>query len=532
MFSDMLKLSPVTPLIAVIIFFVSISPISTTPVSAAPEPSSGDGMSPKLAMNIETGKGQNAQSGDPLSGDSLQGPDAKTGSIISAPKAELVAGGIRAKLKLVGAGARFSAGSPAFAEITLTNISGAKQAGAEVVLETRLAKILDVSGPKVKVGNAGGQQIASVAGLRKGKPRKVTIELQLRGKDTGQSPQSDVTNSLKITLRPSGDSELSDSTVVTWPVSDCAGAFYSRIVSIRERNSDRMGKALKTAWRGSGRRPGRWLFRPPASASSSKRVCARWVKRWDYQRGRYRSRCTRYRTVRNQRVTGVKVTKEERAIFRFASKYVRTRAKDPQLSSRQHYGWVSQKVATDLRGYLKQNQHPAICSGAVEFADYFTDRMDEITKRAEVFAENSKKAHNLAAVKTAEVRELVKAEPGGHPGWGTAPLSMTFAGADRTLHQLIADLADLIGNDLLLADTEQANDAYAALKKMSGFASKGGLKPLAAETRKAILHALSLIEAADYIGAVHHHYSELDQSIVGSLTAMKKAHSEHCTCDR
>ena len=148
------------------------------------------------------------------------------------------------------------------------------------------------------------------------------------------------------------------------------------------------------------------------------------------------------------------------------------------------------------------------------------------------FADNRTRAHNFAAAKTAEVREMVKAEPGGHPGWGTAPLSMKFAGSDRSLQQLVADLADMTGDDVMLSDVEQASDAYAALKAMSNYVSKGRLKSLPADTRKTILHALSLIEAADYIGAVHHHYSELDQSIIGSLKAVKKAHGMHCNCGR
>ncbi|MDH3580320.1 MAG: hypothetical protein OEM91_06805, partial [Hyphomicrobiales bacterium] len=260
--------------------------------------------------------------------------------------------------------------------------------------------------------------------------------------------------------------------------------------------------------------------------------CSRWTRQWDYRRGRYRSRCIRYRTVRSTRVTATKMTKDERAVIRFAAKYVRSRAKDSQLSAKQHHGWVSQRVATDLRGFLKQDKHPAICSGAVEMADYFTGRMDDVSKRAGIFEENSKKAHSLAAAKIAEIRDVVKAEPGGHPGWGPAPLSMTLAGSDRTLRDLVGDVAELAGEDAPVTQIRQSDDAFAALKTMREYTSGGGLKPLTADARSAILHALSLLEAADYISSVHDRYLELDHSIIGSLTAMKKAHGEHCTCGR
>ena len=287
MVGDMQKFPPVKRLFAAVFALVSLSAMMLPATAAWAEP---DG-SFRAERSLKIAKtGDDVKPTDTTSVGTTEQSETKSGGIGTPPKSELVAGGIRARLKPVGAGDRFSAGSAAFAEIMLTNVSGTKQAAADVVLETEQARILDISGVKAKLSDSGNHQVVSVTGLRKGKPRKVTVELQLRAEETGQGQLSETINSLKITLRPQGGGDLSDSTLVTWPVADCAGRFYSEIVSIREQNSDRMGKALKAAWRRDASRPGRWLFKPPVS--SSKRICNRRTRTWDSRRGRYRYRCT------------------------------------------------------------------------------------------------------------------------------------------------------------------------------------------------------------------------------------------------
>ena len=483
----------------------------------------------RMAMSIEKDKKSPAASKVVETRDTDHSGD--TAGILPGPKLELSAGGLRARLKFPGAGRKFSIGTPAFAEIMLINETGAKKAGAEILLETEIAKINFVSGKQVKSIDSDSGTIAKITGLRKGKARKILVELALQGHDQGENEAANTTNTLRITLRlTGGDGTVSDSTLVSWPVADCAGAFYSRIVSIREQNSPRMGPALKAAWRRDRQRPGRWLFKPPVSKSATKRVCSRSRRYWDPRRGRYRHRCTRYKTVRRAGVTGTKVTREEQRVFNFAAKWVRTRAIDPQLSSKRDFGWASQKVATDLRGYLKQDKHPAICTGVTEFVGYYIKRLSDFRKRAQLFTERLGTARKLAMARTAEAREAVKADPGGHPGWGALPLGVRAAANDRTLQDLVADLVVLGDGDPPLEEIRQAPNAFTALRKARKFVKDGGLGTLDKPAANAIRHALSLIEATDYIAAVAHHYTELDESIIGSLEAVQKAHGEHCNC--
>lgn len=470
----------------------------------------------RLAMKIETKE---------ETGAGAPSIDTPTGSL-PAPKEELLAGGVKAKLKLTGAGIRLPAGTPAFAEIVITNVGGAKHATAELVLDPDVAEIRHVSGKLVTLQDTGDSRIAVVKKLRKGKARKLSVELLLRG-DQGAASE-DVVNRLRITLRP-GDGAASDSTIVSWPVADCASRFYRQIVAVREQNADRIGKALKAAWARDRERRGRWLFAPSVSRRA-KRVCRRWTRVWDWQRGRYRSRCTRYVTVRRASPSGIKPTKAERAVIRLADKYVRSRARDPRLSSKQHYGWVSQKAASDVRRYLRQDKHPAICTGVEGFVGYYEERMADVTKKAKEFEEELAKARKLVEARIKSIRDIIKAEPGGHPGWGTAPLSLADDGDDRTLTELIAELVGLADDRASVADVTQAPSAYEALKRAKAVTSDEGFKQLSKDTRKLILHTLTLLEAAEYIAAVGRHYSELDQSITGSLRALRAAHGEHCTC--
>lgn len=490
-----------------------------------------------------------AVSGGRLSASTEQSEDTQAqdgpAAVDPAPKRELRAGSVQARLKAPGGAPRFAAESRVFAEITLSAVKPAKRADAELILEAEGAEILHVSGlkrPRKKSRRkqkqetppetASSQQRAvPVANLRRGKSRKITVELLLKGGGTGLERERDSTNRLKITLRAAGgEDDATDSAVLSWSVADCASGFYAELVSIRDRNAEAMGAALKAARSRSAGRPGSWLFAPPAYRSGRKRVCVRWSRRWSSRYKRYRSVCRRYRTVRRAAPTVAGVTADQRAIYRFASPYIRSRAVDRQLSRQQHHGWVSHRVAADLKGYLQQEKHPAICTGAIEFVDYFSERMQEVRERGGQFSAKLAQVGTLVPGLVADAREAVKADPGGHPGWGIAPLHLQGSGAERSPIDLIADLAALAGDAAPLEEIRQADDVFAALKIMKSFERDGGLKPLSKTTRASVRHALSLIEAGDYIGTVHGHYAAIEQSIVGSLTAVRKAHSEHCTC--
>ncbi|MGI9385352.1 MAG: hypothetical protein ACR2PO_19550 [Methyloligellaceae bacterium] len=450
----------------------------------------------------------------------------------SLAKDELIAGGIHARLKPIEPGTAYPADSAVFAEITLTNKSGATRVGAELVLEPEIAEIHAVVGTSVKARDVGLQRVAAVPLLRRNKPRKVVVELRLR--DGGQVPGGNgrKRNLLKVTLRPTGSrsAEGSDSTTLSWPVLDCAGAFHTDIAKLRDSRVERMMPVLKAGRTQDRARPGRWLFRPPITVARTRRVCRRWQRVWDQWQWRWRSRCTRWVRVNKTAKRGAGLSKSDAKIFRFARGFVVARGSDPELSTKRHYGWVSHRVATDLGGYLKQERHPAICTGAIELVGYFDQRMGDVRTRADKIAGYARDARKLAVDKLEAARETKRSDPGGHPGWGAMPLGLSHQNTASPLKNFVVEIAMLVGQEQLLERVKAADDAFAALRAVKEL-WKTAAKSLPATIRSKLETALAAIEAADYLDMVDGHYRNIAETIGGSLTAIRSAHTKHCRCD-
>jgi len=448
-------------------------------------------------------------------------------------KSELSAGGVHALVEVAEPGLTFSVGGSAFVTLRLANRSKAKSLAAELHLESDLAELAGVTGKSVKSVKSDTGMRASIKGLRKGKPRKVLIEVKLRAGDEASGYEGKSINRLKIALKQAGakDDAATDQTVVVWPAADCAADFFNGITAIRDRNSKAISTALKAARTRDKKRPGRWLFQPGVSKTVKRRVCARWVKNWKPFQGRYERTCTRYKTVRRTISTRSGLPKSEAAIYRFAGRFVSSRAIDRQLSVKQNEGWVSQRVATDLRGYLKQAKHPAICTGTPQMMDYFSTKMDAVRKRGKKISDRADEALAMAAEKTRTAREIAAAKTTTDPETdtdGSKPARVedaTPAGLTEMTHQIAA-----LTNDSEMAASVQAADTVFDALKVIQKSLKSATKEMDAAARKAIRMALSAIEAADYLNVVSGHYKALDETILGSMSSIQKAHQTSCVC--
>ena len=507
-------------------------------------------------------------------------------------KSELNAGGIRAEVGQAPADALFSAGSSVFTEITLTNDGTAQDVLADLVLEAERGEVKNVTGKNVSRAQDGPTHVVRVDKLKKGKPRKIVVETALVSEAPagGRDGESRLVVTLRKPSQPEYETKIvetpvtksycrrygtssiwsgsrrrcvrwgkrtvtkrkevkvpvvkaaaaaepvpSDTTVLVWSVSNCAQAFHAELAKLMETKGARMGDALKAARTRDRSRPGSWMFQPKLSGGSG-RNCVSRKRYWDSRRGRYRSRCTRYEEDDSAESDTGTPTKDVRAVNRLANTFVRSRAIDPEMSTRRNYGWVSQKAATDLRGYLKQDPHPAICTGAVQFVDYFDGRLGDFFKRGESFSKSAQTARAIAAEQVAAARKTVDADPSGHPAWGATPIGIAKAKGEgegdpnSSLKELVVNVASLTSDSELMAQVNDANDAYAALKTMNSWLKKDG-NEISDNSRKAIRRALAAIEAADYLQVVAGHYDELRDTLKGSIIAVRDAHGRHCRCD-
>lgn len=446
-------------------------------------------------------------------------------------KTELSAGGVHASLEVAKPGLTFSVGGSAFVTLRLANRSKSKSLGAELVLESDLAELASVTGKSVKSHKNDTGMRASIKGLRKGKPRKVLIEVKLRAGNVASEHEGKSINRLKIALKQAGakGDAVMDQTVVVWPAADCAADFFNGITAIRDRNSKAISTALKAARTRDKKRPGRWLFQPGVSKTVKRRVCARWVKNWKPFQGKYERTCTRYKTVRRTISTRSNLPKSEAAIFRFTNRFVSSRAIDRQLSVKQNEGWVSQRVATDLRGYLKQAKHPAICTGTPQMIEYFSTKMDAVRIRGKKISDRAEEALTMALEKTRAAHELAKPNPDSAADTGAETLTSQNTTTSAGLNDLTQQIAALTNDTELVAAVQESDTVFDALKVIKK-SLKSAAKDLDAATKKAIRRALSAIEAADYLTVVSGHYKALDETILGSMSSIQKAHESSCVC--
>jgi len=331
--------------------------------------------------------------------------------------------GVSATVTVLRTGRAYPAGGSAFAQIKLANTGPSKRVAAELVFEAESAVIRGVSGDAVKVREDGNRRIAMVDRIAKGKPRMVIVEVRLSDEES--------LNKLNVTLRQPGGT--GETVTLGWSVTNCASGFYSQIVKVREGSGAGIAGALKAARSRDRARPGRWLFPPRLKSSKATRKCMRWAKRYSRKRGRYVYRCGKYETIEPVAASAAAPVKSERSIFNFASRYVSARAIDRELSLTRDSGWAANRVSQNLRGFLNQKRNPAICTGAIQFLDYFDKRLEGFAKRANSFEEMASKSRDLAQLRTSQAIDAAKVEPGGHPGWGSAPLDLPQATPGRTL---------------------------------------------------------------------------------------------------
>ncbi len=459
-------------------------------------------------------------------------------------KTELSAGAVRAALTAAKPGTLFGAGSSVFTEITLSNESDAANTQADLVLEAEEGEIAGVTGKNLATAEDGAVRMVRVGDLKKGEAQKIVVELKVNGAaDAGARGESRMKVTLRQPSNPKYETKVitntvsksycraygytqfwngrrrrcvrwgrrnttrkkeiripvmeaaavvegpSDQTILRWPVSNCAQAFYSAITKVRETKSDAMGDALKRARSRDRSRSGGWLFSPPNDSA------------------------------------------EARKVNRQARVFVRSRGIDPEMSSKRNYGWVSQKVATDLRGYLKQDAHPAICTGAIGFVGFFDGRMKDFWQRAEKFSKAADDAQAIALDKVIKAGEITTA--GAQPAESSAQIvSSTAAAAPQKpqLQALILQLAGQTGDEALKDEVAQAPSAHAALKAMSSGLKKKRDAPLDKQQVSAIKKALGAIEAAEYLSLVAGQYQDLRDTIEGSMVAIRDAHGTHCRC--
>ncbi|MEL6747255.1 MAG: hypothetical protein AAFO79_05520 [Pseudomonadota bacterium] len=526
-------------------------------------------------------------------------------------KLDLAVDGVSATIEGRGLGSDVAMESVIYVQMRLARDGAAGDATAtQLLINPQGARIEDVSGDGIQARAAGRAYVVTAPGLAAGDERQISVALRIndlrgRARRSGNAPLT----KLEVALaRQDGDAVVQDATAIGWPVIDGSAAFYQALQDVRQDRGEELKNGLREAQTPVAGLTGRRLFpvEPGTSGAAPKRfrtetrkVTRRVCVRRSRRRVRLRSgrvvrrrvcvrRATRtttkkvripIKTAAPQKPTGQR--KAERELLRLGKLYADARGTGVAVMRRRgQHGWLTQQLYTNLRLYLTQDQHPAICTGADTYADYLEGNARRLRETLQTAGNAADSALPVIDEHIASMPLLLLTEQGGHPGFGGAslgallprtperlasdriasaqgtapaatangqpvlvaaaiePLSARRAGLDQGLHAqaLIERVAAIVGvfaSRESVAYVQAAQTPINALrraKELFSRASNG--EPLSKHTRSVATGALALVEAAHYVDLVNARYARVNSAIFGSLSDIRSAHERYCSAFR
>ncbi len=452
--------------------------------------------------------------------------------------ATLTVGDLTAEISDSGQAAPHAVGSSAFASIKLkmagtpesrkakkkTRNKAPEPVGSTIDFEAVEGEITSITGAKVTSSVNGQTANAQIPRLRPGEETTVLVEMRLKASAGEQ------VNLLKVTLKDAAgaSSQLAE---LRWMVRDCAGDYYRELQTIAASGGSQLSKLLAELRTPDKSLPRTWIFRASSTVRSRGR-CLRYRRQWDPEEYGYRRVCVRYRDGEQEQPTTASTSvnpKEEREIFQRANAFLRTGGADPKLSRKGSLEWVSGKVASDLRLYLEQPPHPALCTGATEFTNYYLKQSAGLKAHAEGVINSAAKAREMAAAKTAEAKQVLAAMQTEQSGETPTATPISDQSGEQPLRSLVIELAPYSGlSPEAVAALEQAPDDLAVLQTL-----KDGMDTVAEPDKAAraiLMPALAMIEAAVHMTRVEARYQDVRTKFIGGFENVKAAHDKFCVC--
>lgn len=330
-----------------------------------------------------------------------------------------------------------------------------------------------------------------------------------------------------------------DASAQSAPPASCSTAYYAALGELRKSKGDDVASAMTALRAADPTLPGRWIYarsvfpkagRAAALPVAAERVCIDKIK----VAGRVR--CAKYAEPQAGRepelpselTISPAPTNDEMRILKAVADLADGRGAIPDVGNNGRYMWVTQRATNDLRLYMTQPAHPALCAGGREITDFYTNALKPLQKRIDDVGDLVKRARLLAAVRVAA------ALPAPVEG-ATLPPAPTIAGLP-----LVEMTADAVRGVV------SAEDATAVLGEHSPLAALMRAKPalIAAQVaadkagdqtmRERVLasgRAVRMIEAAAYAEIYASRYAKFSSTIMVLPREIQAAHAKTCTCE-
>jgi hypothetical protein len=333
----------------------------------------------------------------------------------------------------------------------------------------------------------------------------------------------------------------------------CSTAYGAALAAVRANREAQLSGAHASSRLADVEMPGRWLLAADLVATAKKkqalkpeRVCAEPVKRGG------RILCERWETKAPApsvptELTIEKPTAAELASFKSLNDFVVARTSIPEIGNNGRYNWLVARVASDLRLYIGQPLHPALCNGAPQMLDFYKGELAPLEKRMSDVRLLPDNVRKLLAVRLDEVSKLT---PESAPLVATADyvalittLTRLVVGAEKAaplaeentpIKRLAAAKALLLYAEAAALATERDKAKLEEIARLEPTPTAVVAPPAAARQSAAllapVLAALRLVEAGIYADLFVARYGKLDQSLYGVIHETRTAHGKSCTC--
>lgn len=291
---------------------------------------------------------------------------------------------------------------------------------------------------------------AAPGGIKQGPPTVVSVGIALAATDTA-TPAIDTSASFRV--------------------ANCAANYHNSLQRMFKDEGAALLAALNAAQKGNTGLPRRWLIEPA--------------------RVKEKAHTTRLNKAR---------------------KIVKARGIDPWLAT-QASGQHVARVVHGLRTYLRQEQYPALCSGAYQLTSAYKNFLNDFDQRRDSSAEDASAALKFASVAI----DRATAALGGQGDAGDLP------NLDKEIERLAA-LLDL---------PPVPPDADA---KLPLFGRLNALVPAAVgisgkDARVAVNNAVSALEVAFYLTRSHSEYRKLSDALDKTFAAISQNLKADCRCE-
>jgi hypothetical protein len=323
----------------------------------------------------------------------------------------------------------------------------------------------------------------------------------------------------------------------------CSAAFHSAMGEVLAKQGESLGGAVAAMRAPDATLPGSWLYAQslfPAKKNKLpvvERPCAERVKVAG------RMRCIRYDDgaspdVPSELTITPLPSTEELRIIKLLGDLVEGRGGVPEVGNNGRYYWMSQRAASDLKMYMSQPSHPALCSGGKDFAEFYAQTLGPLQKRIGDVTDMAKKARALAV---ARVKEAVATEAApeaattGQEAAKPGPVASLIA-ADATLVTLVAEAAGSVVPASVKSDIAAEATPLAALRRAKPalvavqVAAQDGDDQKRRERVLAAGRAVRMLEAAAYSDIYVERYKRFSADVLSMPQGIKAAHTKACTC--